>query len=47
MNDKHWKPTFGADYEKSDTRLYQKLALRLPDALNNAEWVMDKHHGGG
>ncbi len=37
----YWQKHFRSDYDKGDAYLYGKLADRVGNALNNAEWVLE------
>ena len=39
-----WQKHFHHDYEKGDPNLYAKLADRVSDALDNAEWGLKTFH---
>lgn len=36
----HWRQHFHCDYDKADSQLYDKLAARMNDAVENAEWTL-------
>lgn len=40
----HWQRHFAADYDKSDGRIYQRLAPSTDQAIFNAKWVREQHH---
>ena len=40
----HWRKHFHCDYEKGDAQLYDKLADRVNNALDNAQWVLETFH---
>ncbi len=40
-----WQKHFRSDYEKGDPNLYAKLAGRISDALENAEWGLETFRG--
>ncbi len=42
---KHWEKHFPNDYEKNDEDLFRKLSAFTDDAIANAKWVREKHHG--
>ncbi len=41
----HWNKHFGHDYVKSDKRIFDNTYDNIDDAMSNAEWVRDNHHG--
>jgi len=41
---KHWLKNFSVDYDKTDDRLYQRIADLTSTAICNAEWVREVHH---
>ena len=44
LKQKHWNTKFSQEYNKSDDRIFDKLAPMLPAALQNAEQVLEKIH---
>lgn len=42
--DKKWIKSFGRPYDKSDEKVYQRLAERTQDAVNNAKDVVETDH---
>jgi len=42
---KHWQRRFPADYDKADQFIYQRLATFTDQAIENARWVREHHHG--
>ena len=40
-----WQKHFHHDYDKGDPNLYAKLADRVSDATENAEWGLETFHG--
>lgn len=42
--DRKWNDAFDQPYDKSDNRMYQKLATHTQDALNNAKMVVEIDH---
>lgn len=42
--DKKWGPAFKQPYDKSDERMYKKLARRTQTAVNNAKMVVEIDH---
>ncbi|MCE2485807.1 MAG: RloB domain-containing protein [Desulfurellaceae bacterium] len=42
--DKEWGPAFRQPYDKSDERMYKKLARRTQTAVNNAKIVVETDH---
>ena len=42
--DKKWIKAFGRPYDKSDEKVYQRLAGRTQDAINNAKDVVETDH---
>ncbi len=40
----YWQRHFHSDYDKGDPKLYAKLADRVSDALDNAQWVLETFH---
>lgn len=40
----HWRKHFGCDYDKGDPKLYAKLADKVGDALENAQWTLEVFH---
>jgi hypothetical protein len=41
----HWRRRFSADYDKSDAHIYRRLADLMDQAIENARWVRENHHG--
>ncbi len=41
---KHWSKHFSHDYQKSDDSIYFTLRPLLATAIENAQWVLEKHH---
>jgi RloB-like protein len=46
LEQQHWRPVFGCDYEKGAPELYTRLASRVNDAIENARAVLEQHHEG-
>lgn len=42
--DRKWNDAFGQPYDKSDDRMYQRLATHTQDAVNNAKMVVEIDH---
>ena len=42
--DKEWRTAFGQPYNKSDDKLYRRLAARTQDAVTNAKMVAEIDH---
>ena len=42
--DKEWRTAFGQPYNKSDDKVYQRLATRTQDAVTNAKEVVEIDH---
>lgn len=40
----YWRKHFNSDYDKGDPNLYAKLADRVNDAIDNAQWVGEVFH---
>ncbi len=41
----HWRDRFRLDYDKADPRIYTRLAELIRNAISNAKWVRETHHG--
>ena len=41
-----WQRPFGNEYRKSDQRIYKSMSSRTLEAIQNAQWVLEKHHEG-
>jgi len=41
----HWRDRFHLDYDKGDPRIYTRLSGLVRDAISNARWVRETHHG--
>ena len=41
--DRHWQQRFAAGYEKSDSRIFDRLGERRADAVRNAKSVREEH----
>ena len=44
---RHWQKKFNRDYFKNDKRIYSDLDPLLKTAVENAKWVLEKHHKNG
>ena len=42
---KHWKREFRIEYAKNDHRIYDRVADRVPQAIENAREVREQDHG--
>jgi hypothetical protein len=43
---KHWQELCGRDYQKNDDQMYGRLRHLTGNAIANARWVRENHHGG-
>jgi hypothetical protein len=43
--DSHWRAAFSQDYQKNDRDVYDKLAARTAQAIQNARNVLETDHG--
>ena len=39
--DKQWPAVFKNRYDKSERRIFERLRTRLPEAIKNAEWLLE------
>jgi hypothetical protein len=39
-----WRRSFDAEYDKADTRIYERVAPLTDKALEHAKWVREQHH---
>lgn len=45
LSEMYWKKHFGNDYDKADSRLYERLQSRQESAVDNAAWMLEDFHG--
>ena len=41
---KHWSAVFKNPYDKSERQIFERLRTRMPNAIKNAEWLLETRH---